>query len=147
EGINEPVRYVHGSQAGIFRILKALAPAQKQSVPLDRYEIQIDPHLPQVFLYILVHREREHLPGARGRDQRAGLDTLALIPHLLEQFCSLLGVVLIAYLGTGEPGVAGIDFSNGRSTGVIQKRFTDPLTVNGVVRRLAHELIIPWGGS
>ena len=39
--------------------------------------------------------------------------------------------------------MARVDIRDGRSTGIIQQRCTEPLAVDGEIRCLPHQLVIP----
>jgi len=125
--------------------LEARAPAREQCVPLHRLQVDVDAHFLEVLLDQLVHRERQHLPRARRRDEvhRLGGMLGAVEAGLAQQILRLRRVVLVDLPGLAEPRVALVDDAGGGNARVVQQALADADAIDGVVGRLPHELVVP----
>src|SRR5687767_6971810 len=129
----------------VVRRLEAGAPAGQQRVPLHGLEVDVEPHVAEILLDELVHRERQHLARARGGDEVHGLrGRLAVtVARLLEQRLGLGRVVRVGLLRVAEPRVALVRNARRRDARVVQEVLADADPIDGVVGGLAHELVVP----
>src|SRR5205823_399564 len=143
--LQEIPRDVPGVESLVVRGLEAGAPAGEQRVPLHGLQVDVDADVLQVLLDQLVHRQRQHLAGARGGDQVDGLHGMlaGVEPGLLQQRLGLLGVVLVDFLGLAEPRMALVHDAGGGNARVVPQALADADAIDRVVRRLAHELVAP----
>ena len=84
-------------------------------------------------------------PEPGGRDQVHGLHRMLarVEAGLAQQLLGLGRVVVVGLLRLAEPRVALVDHAGGRDAGVVQQALADADPVDGVVRRLADELVAP----
>ena len=143
EGVNEPVGDIHCTQRSVLRVVEPLPPAQQEGIPFDGDQLQVDPYGAQILLDELVHGEGQHLPGARGRDERTGLDPLALVSRLFEQRFRPFRIVLIADRGVPKPGMPRVHLGDGGGTRAIEELAADPLPIDGIIGRLPDQFVIP----
>ena len=59
-------------------ILGAFAPIREQRVPFDHVEFDLEEAFGEALLHEFIHRQRKHLPGARGRSLCLDLELLVL---------------------------------------------------------------------
>src|SRR5438094_10459295 len=143
--LQEVPRDVPRVEAFVVRCVEARAPAREQRVPFHRLQVDVDADILEILLEQLVHRQRQHLPRSRRRDQvhRLGGTLRAVEAGLAKQILRLGRVVLVELFRLAEPRVALVHDAGGGNTRVVEQALADADTIDRVVGGLAHELVVP----
>ena len=116
---------------------RAVAPRRENEVPLDHVEAHLEAAGRELLLEQLVHRQRQHLARAGGRDHRLDLDRLAGVTRVGDQLLRLLRVVGVVLGGVAEERVRLLEVAHG-GLGQAAEHLHHRRAVDAVVDRLPH---------
>src|ERR1700704_1713745 len=120
EETNDGVERIGGDIGDVVRrdaghrlVLGALAPIGVERLEFHHLEVDIDADLLEALLQELVHRQRQHLPGAALGDHKGGLERLlGRIAGLLDETLRLGGIVFDLEGWMAEPRARRIELAD-----------------------------------
>src|SRR5207249_2831414 len=128
-------------------VLDAFSPVREQGIPLDHIELDVEKAFRQALLYEFIHRQREHLAGARrrclGLDLELSAGGITGFPHQLARF---VWIILDLEFRIPSPWMTGLECSGGVHHQAAEQAIPHRIAIDAEICGFADANVVPRRG-